>query len=356
MSTTVKYTPTEQDIRLTTEITDFFKDTGIEYKEDPKIFGCYHLNDGKLQIRYVNSYYHRIDMSHRFGGIGSGVSQNYFAEISQKNKNEGIRTIWIFDFEMLQTNPGTTYRRMWNVLQNYIRTATGHISTRIFGRHCEVREVTNAELKPFLEQNCFYGYRAASKNIGLYLKKDRVGLKAGTLLMVYTFGYNYYGNKNRKDNPFIEVIRVATLLGCQVVAGASKCLKHFLMENETLHMGDNDYKVDELRYYSDASHNSGQSLETIGFNFVEWKNGGFMNILMDDINEVYTRPDGKKIGIKGNKGEVQQRKPAAHKRIMELMSEGKIISVGNAGTSVWSITRDQFLSRYNETSNSENHE
>lgn len=111
-------------------------------------------------------------------------------------------------------------------------------------------------------------------------------------------------------------------------------------------MGGTDYKVDELRYYSDASHNSGQSLETIGFNFVEWKNGGFMNILMDDLNEVYTRPDGKKVPIRGLKGEVQQRKPAAHKRIMELMAAGKIISVGNAGTSVWSITRDRFLELY----------
>lgn len=230
MSTTVTYTPTEQDLQLTKEITDFFQESGIEYTEDPKIFGCYHLNNNTLQIRYVNSYYHRIDTSKRFGGVGSGVSQNYFTEISHANKSQGIRTIWIFDFEMTQKNPDTCFRRMWNVLQNYIRTATGHIPVRLFARDCEVREVPNSELKPFLENNCFYGYRSASKNIGLYLKKDKKGLEAGTLLMVYTFGYNYYGNKNRKDNPFIEVIRVATLLGWQVIGGASKCLKHFLVE------------------------------------------------------------------------------------------------------------------------------
>lgn len=334
--------PTQQDLQLTAEIRDFFEANEIKYVEPD--FGLFILNDGMLEVRYVNSYNYRIDCSKRFGGEGSGVSKNYFAKISKEKKEQGIRVIWVFDFEMQQMNPGTTYRRQWEVLKNYIRTATGHIQYRFNARDCEVREVDNKELRPFLDTNCFYGYRSASKNMGLYLKKDKFGFKAGTLLMVYTFGYNFYGNKKRQDDPFIEIIRVATVIGCQVIGGASKLLRNFLRENETIEMGKKVYPINELRYYCDASHNAGNSLESMGFKFLEWKDGGFMNILTEDLNEVYTRPqDGNKVAIKGKKGDVQQRKPMAHKRIMELMAEGKIISVGNAGTSVYCTTREEYL-------------
>lgn len=346
----VEYVPTSIDTNNINEIVSFLDDNEIPYTYDEeKGYGIFHLNNGLLQLRYINSSIYKIDLSKRFGENHKGIPKNYFVDISHYLlKNGNIRVIWIFDFEMAQTN-SNGFHRQWEVIKNTILTATGHIHYRFFARDCDVREIGNDELRPFLETNCFYGYRAANKNIGLYLKKDKNGFKKGTLLMVYTFGYNFYGNKKRTDNPFIEIIRVSTKLECQVIGGASKCLKHFLMDNETLRVGNRDIVVDELKFYVDASHNDGRGMITQNFNFIEWNGGGFMNIFADDVDEIYTREDGQQVRIKGNKGDIQHRKPMAHKRIMELIKDGKIYSVENAGTSVWSIKRNEWLAEHEKT-------
>ena len=70
-----------------------------------------------------------------------------------------------------------------------------------------MREITNKEAKPFLEENSLYGYRGATITLGLFYK--------GELSMVYSFGHNYYGRKGA-----LEVIRVCTLKNVVVVGGS----------------------------------------------------------------------------------------------------------------------------------------
>jgi hypothetical protein len=297
-----------------------------------------------------------MDNSKRFGESCKGIQHDYFINISHENFDKNIRTIWIFDFEMEQRNDiqidgkeVKDFPRQWEVIKNTIRTATGHIHNRFYARDCEVKEVKNYELRPFLETNCFYGYRSATKNLGLYLKKDKNGFKKGTLLMVYTFGYNFYGNKKLETegkNPFIEIIRVSTRLECQVIGGASKCLKHFCMENEELKIGDRNIKVDELRFYVDASHNDARAMHTMGFDFVSWEGCGFMNMYTEDVDDL-DPTSGKH--LKGKKGEIFHRKPMYHKQIMRLIGEGKIISIANAGTQVYRITRDRIINPTTES-------
>lgn len=341
MEDTIKYEPTEQDVVNVDLIKNFLNDTEIPYINNADEFGVFHLNDGKIQVRYVNSFYHKMDNSKRFGDKCKGIKHDYFINISHGNIDNDIRTIWVFDFEMSQTNEAVIngvkildYHRQWEVIKNTIRTACGKIKYRFYARDCEVKLVDNATLRQFLDTNCFYGYRSANKNLGLYLKKDKNGFKKGTLLMVYTFGYNFYGNKARPDDPFIEIIRVSTVNECQVIGGASKSLKHFFMDYPTLHIGERDVNVREVKFYVDASHNDGRAMTAMKFKFVSWTGAGFMNLWTEDFN------DGK---LKGKKGEIFHRKPMFHKRIMELIGEGKIISVANAGTIVYSITKDEFL-------------
>lgn len=341
---------TEKDILNISKIEDFLNENEIPFEKEiveVKLSDdtttediVFHIKDKTIQIRYVNAETHLMDYTKRFGIVG--LPHNYFINISKNNHKKGIRTIWIKDFEMSDSSTITDidgnviedYHRKWEVVKGYIMTATGHIKHRVYARDCEVREVPNSELRPFLNTNCFYGYRSANKNMGLYLKKDKGDLKAGTLLFVYTFGYNFYGNKNRQDNPFIEIIRVSTLIGTQVVGGASKLLKHFLDENPTLKIAKRDVVVDELKFYVDADHNDGKSLETLGFTFESWEGAGFMNMWTCDFEEN---------GLKGKKGEIFHRKPMFHKRIMELMNEHKIVSIANAGTIVYSLKRKDYI-------------
>lgn len=345
---------TEKDILNTGKIESFLSENNISFDKEvidvPLSDGTlvdeviYKLSEFPIEIRYVNSLSHLMDYTNRFGIVG--LPHNYFINISKKNSDNEVRTIWIKDFEMeehenvvdIEGNTLENYHRKWEVVKGYILTATGNISKRFYARDCEVREVPNSELRPFLGTNCFYGYRSANKNLGLYLKKDKHGVKANTLLFVYTFGYNFYGNKKRLDDPFIEIIRVSTLIGCQVIGGASKLLKHFLTDYPTLKINNRDITVNELKFYVDADHNNGKSLESLGFTFESWTNAGFMNMWTCDYNEG---------GLKGTSGQVFHRKPMFHKQIMNLMSEKKIVSVANAGTIVYSLKKDEWLAKSN---------
>ena len=97
----------------------------------------------------------------------------------------------------------------------------------------------------------------------------------------------------------------------------------------------------ELRFYVDSSHNDGRGMQAsgLGFNFVSWAGAGFMNRWTVDYD------DGT---LKGKRGEIFHRKPMFHKLIMQLIGEGKIVSIANAGTGVYSITRKEYLSRFPE--------
>ena len=342
MEEIVNYTPSQEDIQNVKEIKDFLEETNIPYETD-ETFGVFHINDRQIQLRYIDSFYHRMDNSKRFGESCRGIKHTYFIDISHENLLKGIRTIWIFDFEMKQHNTiidengnEVQFRRQWEVIKNTIRTATRHIQHRFYARDCEVQVISNAELRNFLEKNCFYGYRSSNVNLGLVLKKDKNGFKKGTLMMVYTFGYNFYGNKNRQDNPFIEIVRVSTRLGCQVIGGASKCLTHFFENYPTLHIGDRYVDVKELKFYVDASHNDSRAMHSLGFKCTSWEGCGFMNCWLQDFDdELYS--------LHGKKGQIFQRKPQIHKRIMELIRDGVIASIANAGTAVFSTTKDEFL-------------
>ena len=177
MSEIIRYEPSEKDEEHLTEIRDFLDNEGIPYIEDEDIYGLFHLNEKSVQLRYVDSFYFPMDNEKRFGEIGKGVPHNYFIDISHSNADNGIRTIWCFDFEMEQSDDVVInnvthegYRRQWEVIKNTIRTCCGRIHHRIYARDCYVKEVDNKELRPFLNTNCFYGYRSASVNLGLYLK------------------------------------------------------------------------------------------------------------------------------------------------------------------------------------------
>ena len=342
-----KFKPSDVDNVHLQEIRDFFNEEEIPFEECSETYGLFYLNERTIEVRYINSYYYPIDNSKRFGEKCKGVDKDYFINISHKNFENGVRTIWLFDFEMEQNNQAVidgvvieNYRRQWEVCKNTIRTACGKIRYRFFARDCEIREVSNKEVRDFLNANCFYGYRSATINLGLYLKKDKYGFKKGTLLFLYTFGYNFYGNK-KKDKPNIEVIRASTKIGCQVIGGISKCIKHFCDSYPTMNIGGKEMEVDKIIFYVDASHNDSRGMKNSNsaFEFVSWKGAGFMNRWTCDYQ------DEEFPNLHGKRGQIFQRKPMYHKRIMELIGEGKIVSIPNAGTIVYEMSAKEFRER-----------
>ena len=361
---------TQHDKDNLIEIKDFLTSKGIEYDKyideydfknalGESIHSCMPVfrlknlpNDKKIELRYVNSPDYPLDNS-RWGKGYCGTACNFFANLSKKKLQEGWRTIFIKDYEMdeeteFQDLDGTLvtgYRRKWEVLKSSISNACGKIQYRIYARDCEVRPIPAHEAAVFLKKYCFYGPRGATLTLGLYLKKDKSGLKKDTLLLLSSFGMNFYGNKKHKDDPYIEVIRVGTMVNVQVIGGASKLLKHFIDEYPTLTVkrADRDFAcpVDKIVYYVDADHGNGQSMKALGYNFRLWDNGGFHNFALEDI-------DIPKLKVK--KGQIFQRKPMIHKAIMQLMKDHKMVSIGTAGTIVYEIQREDYKKKL------ENHE
>lgn len=244
-------------------------------------------------------------------------SYNFFQRTSIENEEAGIRTLWVKPWEFLPNG------RQTEVLKSFILTACGRIKHVFNGRDCEVKELAKGELRPFLETNSFYGYRSATINLGLYLKKDVGDFKKGTLLMLYTFGHPFFAGKTKKFD--LEVIRAATLLNCQVRGGASKLFTHFVKNFKTVTVGARKIEWETIVYYVDYDHNTGNSLPHLGFDFVSYSSPGFMNV------DVAT-------------GIASHRKPMEHSKIKARMAAGEMFSVSNAGVKVFSFKKANAIS------------
>lgn len=291
---------TEKDIKNLEEIKNFLDENEIEYSTELDNFCLYYNNtDGKrmYEISYVPSHEHPIAYSKY--NI-SGVPQDYFFKLSYEAEQNNSFKCWIKDFEWED-------ERKREVLKSYILYAAGKIKNKYFARDCEVKEVSSKEGRKFESENCFYGKRGASLSLGLYSKKDKGDIKANELLMIYTFGKNFFGK-----NDDIEVLRVGTKKFVQVIGGASKLLKYFIKNYPELKVGEKSVPVKRLKFYSDYDHNIGGSMDTLGFKFVNYSGSGFMNYWVET-------------------GEVKGRQPNKHKWVMEQMSNGKVLAIPNAG-------------------------
>lgn len=287
---------TDVDFNNLNNIETFLKENEIDYKYNKEEY-IFYLLEGKFEIRYANSIDIKIGYEKRFGY--KGVSKNYCFNITMDNRKNGIRIFWIKDFEVKD-------ERKYNVIKSYILSACGKVKHRIYARDCEVREITNKEAKPFLSANSFYGYRSASVTYALFLKKDKSGLLKDTMVMMLSFGHAFFG-KGKYDT---ECIRSSTLLNTQVVGGSSKLMKYFI-EHPTYISGGKEITWERYVFYVDADHNSANSMEVLGYDYIGSK-AGFMNI------EVAA-------------GKVSQRQPLQHKAIMLQMQKGEIVSTPTAG-------------------------
>ena len=295
----------EKDLENIKELKDFLDFNGIEYSTEKSNFCLYYNNnEGKreYEIEYIPSK--EFPIAYPKYNI-EGVDSNYFFKLSQEAENNNSFKLWIKDFEWGN-------ERQKEVLKSYILHAANKTPNKINARDCEVREVEGKIARQFELENCFYGKRGASLNLGLYLKKDVGDLPKGTLVMLYTFGKNFFA----KSENIIEIIRVGTLKFTIVNGGSSKLLKYFINNYKQMTIGKNVIDVKQLKFYSDYDHNIGNSMHGFGFDFVGYSKGGFMNYWVEE-------------------GVAKQREPMKHKWVMEQMSLGKCLAIPNAGVKVF---------------------
>jgi len=289
------------DIKNLNEIKSFLDSNEIDYSVEHDNFCLWydHPNGRRsYEIEYVSSINYPI--SYPKFGI-DGVDKDYFYKLSYNAEQNNSFKLWIKDFEWANA-------RQKEVLKSYILHAADKTPYGWYARDCEVKIVESKEARMFEEENCFYGKRGASLNLGLYSKKEKNGIPVNSLLMLYTFGKNFFA---KKDN-IIEVIRVGTKRCCHVTGGSSKLLSYFLNNYKFIQIGSKNVEVKHLKFYSDYDHNLGGSMEQLGFVFNGYSKGGFMNLWVHE-------------------GIVKQREPLRHKWIMEQMSLGNCLAIPNAG-------------------------
>ena len=125
-----------------------------------------------------------------------------------------------------------------NVVKSIVMNKLG-LNAKIGARECELREISNKESKPFLEQHHIQGYSAAKVAYGLFYDDE--------LVMAASFGSPRFNKKYGW-----EVIRVCSK--GNVIGGLSRLMSKFRKEHDG-----------SIISYVDRKYGNGKSFVNIGF-------------------------------------------------------------------------------------------
>lgn len=265
------------------EIKAYLDSLNIIYnRRDRKIISPYELDffipEHKLAIECNGTYYHSIAVN---------KDKSYHYRKSKLCEELGIRLIHIFEYEW-------NNERQRSILKNIIKSALG-LNKTIYARKLNIAVKTSKEMKQFFEENNIQGFRGGKFAICL------IDSQTNIIYMSYLFGDAFFG----KGKYQYEVIRGATLLGYNVIGGASKIWNYFIKT----------YNPQSCVYYIDYNYFNGNSLPYLGLKYIT------------------TQPSFKNWFVKENK--VKNRDPMHHKEIKELEKQGLVYAIYNAGTKVY---------------------
>jgi hypothetical protein len=163
-----------------------------------------------------------------------GKNKNYHLDKTQRCANRGIRLIHILDTEWMQRK---------DLVCSRITSILG-MNTKIPARKCSVRALSSLETSQFLGANHIQGHCQSQIRLGLDYQ--------GQLVAVMTFGRSRY-NKNVSW----ELLRYCTNQKVNVVGGAGKLFKHFVMNHDPA----------QVISYCDLRWNTGGLYQKLGFEF-----------------------------------------------------------------------------------------
>jgi len=196
------------------------------------------IPEHNLGVEYHGSYWHQEDKA-----------KNLHYEKAALARENGIRLIQIFDFELIEDLNG---------IQNTLKTALGIFDTRIAARDCELVVLSTSDARAFCEENHLQGYGAAKINYGLIHKHFG-------LVQLLSFAKPRFSKKYQW-----EIIRSCSKSGFIILGGLERLWAKFLRDNNP----------DSVITYADARFFTGKSYTKLGFvyerhagsNYI-WSNG-----------------------------------------------------------------------------------
>jgi len=163
-------------------------------------------NNFELDI-YVPSCNLAIEYNGLYWHSDTKLDKNYHLDKTTGCLKKGIQLLHIFEDEWLDP----VKRKIW---KSIIRNKLGK-SERIFGRKCEIKEVSSNQSNKFLERNHLQGKCNSSVRVGLFYNDKLVSLAT-------------FGKPRFSKNYDWEIIRISTKRKYLVIGGVSKLWKYFL--------------------------------------------------------------------------------------------------------------------------------
>lgn len=230
------------------------------------------------------------------------ISYNYHKLKTDLCEQHGIFLFHIFGYEW-------AYKQ--EVIKSMIRNVLGANKLKIYGRQCEVKEVSPYDARIFLNNNHRQGFSPSSNRLGLYYNNELVSLM--------TFGKNRITIGSNTD--VTELIRFCNKLNTSVVGGASKLFKYYV----------NNYNPDDVVSYSDRAHTRGNLYEKLGFSKVRMSDPGYVWVNSID-DKAYNRMNAQKHNIKKflNDDDIDLTKSER-----QIMIEHGFLQVFDSGTITW---------------------
>lgn len=181
-----------------------------------------YIPEKKLAIEFNGDYWHSVD---------AGTPKLYHLEKTKMCEEAGIRLIHISELEWAEKRERC---------ESLIKSALGIYERRIYARSCNVREVSSDEARAFLDANHMQGSVRSSFRLGLY--------EGDELVQLICIG------KSRFKQGEVELLRMCSKLGVQVVGGFSKLMAH--------------QPYDELASYVDRSKFNGAAYAASGWELI----------------------------------------------------------------------------------------
>jgi hypothetical protein len=192
------------------------------YKFVKSIYDGEVIKNYRLENKEIDVYLPELKMGFEYNGV-YWHSELYKGKMYHYNKTNFFKEKSVKIFHIWEDEWG--YKN--DIIKSMIKNKIGLTKNKIWGRKCEIREISdNRLIKEFLNNNHLQGYTSSSVKLGLFYKNKLVSLM--------TF---------RKNKERYELNRFCNIINHNVVGAASKLFKYFKnnYNNNIYTFSDNSY-------------------------------------------------------------------------------------------------------------------
>jgi len=203
----------------------------------------------------------------------------------------------------------TDWIKKKEIVKSIILSKLGCISTKIYARKTEIREISNDVAHKFLNENHLQGTSVCKIRLGIFYD--------GELMQVMTFGKlrSTTGLKHIENS--YELIRMCSKLNTTVLGGSNKLLNFFIKK----------YNPGYILSYANRDWSNGNVYDKMGFSFIKFTTPGYF----------YTKSHIKYHRFNFQKHKLIKEGFDPDKTEYEIMTDRGFYKIWNTGNSVYEM-------------------